>query len=339
MRPVIKLASVRIITLISVFAFIVASVPSVASAAQIQNRKMVISSAAASATGVTYTFTSDALPTGTAVKSLAIAMCTTASGTCTPASGFSSTGTGTLPSQPTGLGATSGWSADASSAGSLRIVNASNATVPSGSVSITWNNVTNPSTANATFYARVTAYSASNWTGALDTGVVALATSGIVTVTANVDETLTFTLASTTVSLGTLSASSTASGTSSITAATNASHGYSINVVGNTLMSGTEDINVLAGASSIGSEQFGINLAANTTPAIGSAISGSGSLAGVNGYGTANSFKFTNGDKIAETLLPSNSNTATVSYIANIAGNTPAGAYSTQLNYVAVANF
>lgn len=344
MSKTIKTLSSRIITAISLLAFVVSLVPAPASALQIENRKILISSAAASATGIRYTFTADALPTtGSAIKSVAVDICDSASGACvnSGSSADFSASSSTLFSQPTGLGAASGWTVNAATQYSLRIVNAANSTNPSGAVQIIWDGVTNPSATNSTFFARVTTYTSANWTtGATDTGSVALATSGIVTVTATVNETLTFTLASTTVALGSLSTSSTASGTSTITAATNASNGYSINVVGNTLTSGTDNIDAMVGAaSSTNQEQFGINLAVNTTPAVGSAISGSGSLVGVNGYGTADSFKFTSGDKIAETTLPSNSNTATVSYIANIAGNTPAGSYSTTLNYVAVANF
>lgn len=336
----LKTLSIRITAIISVFAFLISSFPAPVSAAQIQNRKIVMTSAAASATGVSYTFTANALPTTTPVQSVAISMCTTASGACTAAPGFSSASTGTLPSQPTGLGSATGWTADVTATTSLRILNASNSTPSSGSVSITWNNVVNPSTTNATFYARMTTYSAANWTGAIDTGTVALATSGIVTVTATVDETLTFTLASSTVALGTLSSGTTASGTSTIAAGTNASHGYSINVIGTTLKSGpTDDINAMAGgASSTGIEQFGINLMDNANPNVGTALSG-GSLTPALGYGTIDSFKYADGDKIAETTSPSALSTATVSYIANIATNTPAGAYSTSLNYVAVANF
>ena len=57
------------------------------------------------------------------------------------------------------------------------------------------------------------------------------------------------------------------------------------------------------------------------------------------GYGTADIFKFASGETVASASGPSNANTFTVSYIANIAGSTPAGTYNTSLNYVATANF
>jgi hypothetical protein len=126
-----------------------------------------------------------------------------------------------------------------------------------------------------------------------------------------------------------------------MTAATNAASGYSITVAGSTL-TGPSTLTAMAGAASAtNSKQFGINLRANTTPTVGTNVSGSGSgIAKVgSGYETADSFKFVSGNTIAEATAPTNSNTFTVSYIANIDGSTLPGAYSTVLTYVATPNF
>jgi hypothetical protein len=89
------------------------------------------------------------------------------------------------------------------------------------------------------------------------------------------------------------------------------------------------------------SQQFGINLVANTTPAIGANKSGTGSgipTAGV--YDTADQFKFNpSGEVVASATAATNTNTFTTSYIANINAVTAAGAYSTVLTYTATANF
>jgi hypothetical protein len=97
----------------------------------------------------------------------------------------------------------------------------------------------------------------------------------------------------------------------------------------------------MAGTGSVqNSKQFGINLVSNTTPAIGTGVSGSGSGIASAGYNTANSFKFNvAGDTIASASAPTNSNIFTTSYVANIDGATAAGAYSTAITYVATANF
>lgn len=326
------------------------------SALPITNRKLTLSTALGGATGVTYTFsTSTALPTSTTpIKSVEVKFCESlADGCIASPSGFSSS-ISTLASQPTGLGATSGWTVNTATANSLRIVNASNVTNPSGSVQIAWSGVQNPTANNATFYAIVTTYSNADWTGPIDSGSLAISTSERIQVTLTVDETLTFctgtsitgqncgTISGNTVSLGRGSTSATSAGTSVMSASTNGSTGYSITVHGATLASGSDNIDAMsvAGGSVIGSEQFGINLAgSNTTPTVGANVNGSGSAVAGAGYGTANSFKFADGEIVASASGPSNANTFTVSYIANIAGSTPAGMYNTNLNYVATANF
>ena len=329
----VYLAVTGILTVASVLPSLVGT----ASAAQITARSVTIGTSQASTqTSYAFNFT---VAGATAIKSMAFQACTTASGTCTTPAGFTITGS-TLGSQPTGLGAASGWTANTSTAGSLRVLNAANATAPSGSQTVTFNNVTNPSTVNATYFFRMTTYSDAAWTTAIDTGTVATSTAGIVTVTASVDETLTFTLATTNVTLGTLSSSTTASGTSSMTASTNAATGYNITVSGNTLTSGANQITAMSGAaSSTNSKQFGINLAANSTPSVGTAVTGTGTGSAQSGYNTANNFKFASGETVAAAAGPTNSNTYTVSYIANIDGITQPGSYSTNLNYVATANF
>ena len=321
---------------ISVVTF--ASFSQFASAAQVSGRTLVIGSSVASAS-TTYAFTFT-VPSATVVKSASFTACTTASGTCTTPAGFSISGS-TLTAQPTGLGSGAGWTASTATAGSLRILNAANATAPSGSQAVSFSAVTNQSTANATFFVRMTTYSDSAWTTPIDTGTVAASTAGQITVTASIDESVTFTLAAATVPLGTLTTSATGTGTSSMTASTNASSGYSVTINGTTLTSGSNTIAALASptASALNTAQFGINLMTNTTPTVGTAVSGAGTATAATGYGTANQFKFVTGDTVASATTPTNSNTFTTSYIANINGAAAAGSYSTQLTYIATANY
>lgn len=324
-----------------------------ASAAPITGRSITLSNSAGAATGVTYTLTTAALPSSTAVRSLKVQFCTAASGSCSAPSGFSSSGSGTLPSQPTGLGSTTGWSASTATANELRITHASNSTAPSGSVTVTWNGVANPTANNTTFYGIITTYSDSAYTTAIDTGTVALSTASQIQVALAVYETLTFcagtsitgqncgTISGSTVNLGTGSTTATQSGTSVLAASTNAGSGYTITVNGSTLTSGSNTITALSsgGASSVGTKQFGLNLVSNTTPSVGAAASGTGTATAASGYGTTNSFRFATGETIASVAGPSNANTFTVSYIANIDGLTPPGSYTSNLTYIATANF
>lgn len=335
----ITIFSYQFVAFVMFLAVCLMSFASTASAAEITSRKLTLGSSVPSA-ATTYGFSFSLPTTGTNVQSVAALICTTASGTCTTPSGFTVTGS-TLSSQPTNLGAASGWTVNTATAGSLRILDASNSSAPSGTTTITWSNVTNPSATNATFFARITTYSDSAWTTAIDTGTFAASTAGQITVTVSIDEALTFTLAAATVPLGTVTTSSTGSGTSTMTASTNGGSGYSITVNGTTLTYGTYTIPALASqtASTQNSGQFGLNLMSNTTPSVGSAVSGSGSGTPTGNYGTANQFRFVSGDPVASASAATNSNTYTVSYIANIGGSQQAGAYSTALTYIATAQF
>lgn len=329
----------KISSIIVAVALLLVNFPSMASAAQITNRSVTIGSSVASAS-TTYSFTFT-VPSATVIKSASFTACTTASGGCTPVPGFSA-GSSTLTSQPTNLGDATGWSVDTGTANSLRLKKTGNVAVPTGSQTVGFSSVTNPSATNQTFFIRIATFSDDNFTTGIDAGAVASSTAGQITVTASVDETLTFTLASATVALGTLSIGATGTGTSSMTVATNAKSGYSVNYSGSTLTSGSNTITAMAAAtdSTQDSKQFGINLMANTTPAIGSGVTGTGSGAPATGYDTQNKFKFNvAGDLIASASLPTNSNVFTTSYIANIDGSTAAGAYSTVITYTATANY
>jgi len=300
-------------------------------------------------TNYDFTFT---LPTATNIQSIKFQACDTASvGACTQsgaASGFSSSvgGPATLYTDPTGLGAAGDWTIDTTDATSLRIKNATNSGNP-GAATVKFSNVHNPSALNSTFFIRMTTYTGSDWTtGPTDNGVFASSTAGQVTVNANVDETLAFTLATTSITLAPnpLSASTTGKGTSAMTVATNAANGYSVTYSGMTLGSGANYLTAMAGVASAtgdgtGLSQFGMNLRQNTTLG-GTDKSGIGTGGAYGtGYGTVDSFKFLSGDEVAKSTLPTNANTFTTTYIANIASTTPAGAYTTAINYVATANF
>jgi hypothetical protein len=124
-------------------------------------------------------------------------------------------------------------------------------------------------------------------------------------------------------------------------ASTNGSSGYSITVNGATLTSGSNTITALGsgGTSTVGTKQFGLNLMSNTTPSVGSAVSGTGSGAAATNYNTTNTFRFATGETVASASGPTNANAYTVSYIANIDGVTPPGSYTSNLTYIATANF
>jgi hypothetical protein len=222
-------------------------------------------------------------------------------------------------------------------------------TAPSSSNTIPAGNVV---TLNYDSTNSVNPSSAANYTITLGGGASTAADSGSVTVpiitnsqvavSATVPQSLTFSLGANTVALGTLSSSAAVTGSHTMTMATNGTSGASIVVTGVTLTSGSNTIAACASGctSSAGTAQFGLNLAANTTPSVGAAPSGTAPIGTVAAnYGTVNSFRFVSGEAVASATGPVNTTTYTVSYLTNIAGITPAGSYSTSLTYNATANF
>lgn len=163
-----------------------------------------------------------------------------------------------------------------------------------------------------------------------------------ISVTSTVNPTLTFVITDAAIDLGTLTSSATGSDTAEFTVATNAGSGYVADISGTTLTNAASDtITAIGGtkaASSIGSEQFGLNLKDNATPNVGAEPSG-GSGAAAGEYATADSFAFLTGDTIASCAGPSDTTTFTISAIANIDGATESGTYTTTLTLVTTGKF
>lgn len=144
----------------------------------------------------------------------------------------------------------------------------------------------------------------------------------------------------TNVDLGNLDTSTTGSGSGVFWVRTYLSSAYVVQTMSNPPTS--EGGRVLAAKSTLGApiagtEEFGINLVANTTPAIGAdplnVPDNSFADGTVNsGYNTPNQFKYGVGDIIAHSAATAGNEAVgrtdyTVSYIANINSITPAGTY------------
>jgi hypothetical protein len=324
------------------------------SAALITNRTLTLSSSSPDAGAATTTYTlTFTLPSNTVLQSFDVELCTTASGACTTPTGFSSSSS-TI-SQPTNLGDASGWTVSTADSGKLALSKTGNAAAPTGSQTVVFNNVQNPTTANSTFFGRMTSYSDDSYTTAVDTGVVAASTSQQISLTGTVDETLVFCtgtsgtgcgdIAGSSVDFGTFSSASTNTGTSLFGVSTNGVTGYSVTINGSTLTcttcSGSPTIAALASqtASTTDTAQFGVNLKDNATPNVGAEVTGTGSGIATANYGTVDQFRFVSGDSVAATASATNSNFFTVSYIVNIPGAQPAGIYTSTMTFIATATF
>lgn len=244
--------------------------------------------------------------------------------------------------------------------------------VTTGAFSVVIEQVTNPSTANKTFFVRISTYASTNATGsAIDYGTVAASTATQIQLSGTMPESLVFCAGSTvaancsttggaTVSFNQLfSPNDTAYATSQMAASTNASSGYNITLSGQTLQSGANSIvpMMTQASSTQGTSQFGMNLKENTTtrtlpfgaevdPAYGA---GGGNYGGRplvdGGYDDADMFKFIPDGESGENAVIANSSVAsdaqrfTASYIVNVPGSQTAGEYTTTLTYICTPTY
>lgn len=135
--------------------------------------------------------------------------------------------------------------------------------------------------------------------------------------------------------LGTLTSEHTATKVTTIRISTYLSGGYILQIIGDppkfnghTLATPTTPT-----ASQVGTEQFGINLVANTSSNVGVApaqVPDAGTVFGepTADYKTSNLFKYVSGDVVAHSLTDSGRTDYTLSTIVNISNSTPAGHYS-----------
>ena len=222
-----------------------------------------------------------------------------------------------------------------------------------------------------TFFVRISTHAALDATDAeIDTGTVAAATNYAIELDGTMPESLVFCAGAdilvnaglvpdcATATAGTISfdrlfsPTDTAIAESKMAASTNAGFGYSIAVHGTTLESGSNSIAAMSDGSggpttSIqGTPQFGLNLVENLTTAdvpFGSELTQSGGIlytgAPAADYGTAESFKYADGDAVAASTGGSDAQIYTVAYMANVPGSQPAGTYATTLTYICTPTF
>lgn len=142
--------------------------------------------------------------------------------------------------------------------------------------------------------------------------------------------------------MGDLNTSSTLTAQSQMAVGTNASGGFAITANGTAMSSGTNTIQGTSRPSESrpGTNQFGINLAENSTPDIGSEPEGEWANAVVSAdYSIPNRYKFVSGDVIAYSPNVSLMKKYTVSYILNSSPQLRAGVYSTTVTYIASGRF
>ena len=145
--------------------------------------------------------------------------------------------------------------------------------------------------------------------------------------------------------LGVLDPSTTATATFGVNVRSYLSSGYSVYVTGSPPSQGSHTLNALNTScpctSQAGAEQFGINLADNTSPNIGAAPvqvpSGSFSFgAATSDYSQTDLFKYHDGDAVAGSATSTGETDYTLSMILNISNVTPGGRYTGTFSAVVV---
>lgn len=143
--------------------------------------------------------------------------------------------------------------------------------------------------------------------------------------------------------LGVLTAETTATKTTVVRINNYLVGGYTLQLIGDPPKFGNHTLATSSSASpsNPGTEQFAINLAANTYPAVGTAPTqvptGQAVFGAAEpGYATANSFKFNSEEVIARSSAESGRTDFTISMIINISNSTPAGHYTGEYTAVVV---
>ncbi len=153
------------------------------------------------------------------------------------------------------------------------------------------------------------------------------------------------------INLGILSTTTTATATATFSVESYLSSGYVVETISPPPQNASYTVSAptTPTASSVGSEQFGINLVSNTTtcgapvnfganPVQVPSSSFSYGTAATN-YNTCGKFMYKNGDTIATSNQSSGQTDYTISYIFNISSVTPGGQYSMNQQLVAIPTF
>ena len=364
-RPLSVAALLMLGLIISILA------PSIASAAQITNRSLTLeaggSAGGSQPGGVVNHLFSFTVPTTGNVGSIQFLYCTLADGSCTTPTGLDTTAA-TMGTQSGAIGFTLN-----NTTNGAPYITRTAASISSGTA-LTYQllSVTNPTTTNQTFYVRISTFASIDTTGSpTDTGNVAASTATQVLLSGVMPESLVFcvggsisttggvpdciTATSGSVSFNQLfSPTDTATATSQMAASTNAGSGYNITVNGPTLTSGSNTVTAMGSATTgvHGVSQFGLNLKANTlatsNPAVGIEVAPAANGTNykgqaISGYNTADTFKFTSGDSVANSANGGAGGTDaqifTASYMVNVPGSQPAGTYTTTLTYICTPTY
>jgi hypothetical protein len=147
------------------------------------------------------------------------------------------------------------------------------------------------------------------------------------------DPALSFNISSGNINFGEFTASNATITTATFSVINYTSYGYIVQIIGNPPAYGSHVIPAMTSTDSShsGTEQFGINIVANTSPFSFGANPDNGQFgfgSAAPNYDTPNSFRFVSGEIIAQAAKSSGATTYTISYLVNVNGLTPGGQYT-----------
>lgn len=326
--------------------------------------KVTISDSRAGNAATTYDFAFTTTVT-TAVKQLNVVFCTTASGSCTTPTGIVTTGATRASDNIAGTGRTDTFTSN----GTLSTVVTTPSTQSTQAVTVSYTGITNPTTTDTTFFARVTTYSDTGST-VIDSASVAFAilTSTSIAVTASVDSTFTFSVAAAntgsvngasidvttstanTIPFGTLSNGVPKIAAHDLSVVSNSTNGYTVTVKATAsppLVDGTNNIDEFTGTNASPSTWSSpAGSTANTNTGFFGYTTNDASL----GTGTATRFTSSGGNKWAGTTTSplevaysatgvSSAEVTRVGWQAEVNGLQPAGSYTGTVVLVATPTY
>jgi len=158
------------------------------------------------------------------------------------------------------------------------------------------------------------------------------------------DPTLSFTINNGTANLGDFSPATATTTTSSFSVANYTSYGYAVQVIGDPPKNGNHTIAAMSSTdtSHTGTEQFGINLVANTSPSSVGANPDHGQFGegtAAPNYATSNSFRYVPGETIATSPKSSGVTQYTITYLVNVGSLTPGGKYTSNQAIVVTGTY
>jgi hypothetical protein len=158
------------------------------------------------------------------------------------------------------------------------------------------------------------------------------------------DPVLAFSVDASSTSFGDFSPTSTAATTLTFQVKDYTTYGYVVQIYGTGPTYNGHEITPMAstGPSQVGTEQFGINLVANTSPANIGANPDNGEFG--NGsveteYSNANNYRYVSGETIASAPGDSGETNYTVTFIANVGPLTPGGSYKVSQTLIATGTY